>query len=168
MAELKILKKESMYEEGILLFILFFALGMFFFIIERFTYIRTIWLDLLKYVFFALGVIIVVSILIFSLLNYKFITTLLYLWNELLYIFIIIPIISFFVFLVPAWIYLTLFNGELRIAIIVVSSFTLGFQSLAIVYFVTQIIKESSIYKSKEKAPEKAYKPPIESLYDLD
>ncbi len=168
MPELKILKKESMYEEGILLCILFFALGIFFLIIEIFTYIRTIWLSLLRSVFFAIGVVIIVSMLVFSLLNYKFMSTLLYLWNELLYIFILIPILSFFIFLVPTWVYLSLFNGELRLVIIVVSSWTLGFQLLALVYFVREIITESSIYKSKEKAPEKAYKPPIESLYNLD
>ena len=120
------------------------------------------WLKIIAIVFLAIGGVIIFMILFISFTNEFKSDILTFVWSELLYLLLGIPLASICVLIIPATIYILMFGGDPRDTWVFSVFFTLSLMASSLIYTAVKIWLENR--SSGLKVPQKVEKGPIEQL----
>ena len=153
-------KEEDVFKEGILLGLVFAVVGSL--MLTLFSFYDNPWLLAIGSVFLAIAGIALFMVLYISFFNEKRSEVMMFLWNELLYLFVGIPLASICVLILPVTIYILMFGGDpgqtWKFSVI----FTLSLMIASLIYGVIKLWIENR--KSGLIVPEKIDKGPIEQI----
>ena len=153
-------KEIDVFKEGTLLGLFFILIGILFIIVNAF--IPTIWLIVFAVIFLALGFVFLFMSTFIPYLSRKQSDVFLFAWNEMIYLFLGLPLASICILILPVSIYILFFSGDAIIAGIFCLYFISSLQLSSLIYTGIKIWlhRRSSGYP----IPPKIDKGPIEQL----
>ncbi|MHA1954503.1 MAG: hypothetical protein ACW96U_11220 [Candidatus Heimdallarchaeaceae archaeon] len=153
-------KEIDVFKEGTLLGLLFILVGILFIIVN--VFISTVWLIVFAVIFLALGFVILFMSTFIPYLSRKQSDVFLFAWNEMLYLFLGLPLAAICLLLLPVSIYILFFSGNISTVGKFCLYFVISLQLSSLLYTVVTIWLHKR--SSGHPVPTKIDKGPIEQL----
>ena len=153
-------REEDVFKEGIIVGFLLLVVGLLMFVIHLF--VSNLWLIAIGGVLISIAVISLFMVIYISFFNEKKSDIVMFIWNELLYLFIGIPLATICLLIIPVSIYLLMFGGNPEETWMFSVIFTLSLMISSLIYTGIKIWLENR--SSGLHIPEKIDKGPIEQL----
>ncbi len=153
-------RKENIFREGVIVTLSFISSAAFLLILN--LLFPAALLVAFSIVFFALVAVVLFMIFFIPATEMKGSAILLYLWNELLFTFVAIPLAIICILILPVSIYILFFSGHATEVIIFAAIFTFSLQITSLIY--TGIKLWLSSRSSGNIVPTKVEKGPVEQL----
>ncbi|NPD89818.1 MAG: hypothetical protein HGN29_13985 [Asgard group archaeon] len=125
-------KEIDVFKEGILLGLFFILIGILFIVVH--TFIPINWLSVFAVIFFALGFVILFMSTFIPYLSRRQSNILLFTWNEMVYLFLGLPLVSICLLILPVSIYILFFSGDVSIVGMFCLYFVLALQLSSLIY----------------------------------
>jgi hypothetical protein len=155
-------RKENIVREGVIVTLFFISSAAFLLILNLFF--PAVLLIAFSIVFFALAAVVLFMLIFIPVTEMKGSAILLYLWNELLFTFVAIPLAIICILILPVSIYVLFFSGHAPEVIIFAAIITFSLQITSLIY--TGIKLWLSSKSSGNRVPIKVDKGSIEKLQD--
>lgn len=155
-----IFREEDVFKEGIILGLLSVVVGSLMFVL--YSFYSNPWLLALGSVFLAIAGIVLFMVIYISFFNENKSEIFLFIWNELLYLFIGIPLASICILIIPVTIYTLMFGGDSHGTWVFSVIFTASLMFSSLIYTAVKIWLENR--SSGLKIPEKIDRGHIEQL----
>ncbi|MHA1200347.1 MAG: hypothetical protein ACTSQF_13555 [Candidatus Heimdallarchaeaceae archaeon] len=154
------LRKEDVFKEGIILGLFLLVVGLLMIVVHLF--IDNLWLLVFGGILIAIAVSSLFMVIYISFFNENKSEITMFIWNEVLYLLIGIPLASICILILPVAIYILMFGGEPRETLMFSVFFTLSLMISSLFYSAVKIWLENR--SSGLPIPEKVDKGPIEQL----
>ncbi len=153
-------KEIDVFKEGTLLGLFFVLIGILFLIVN--AYFPNNWLVAFSIIFLALGIVFLFISIFIPFASRKESSVLLFAWNEMLYLFLGIPLAAICILILPVSIYILFFSGDIFVVGMFCLYFVLSLQLSSLIYTIVSIWLHRR--SSGHPVPPKIDKGPIEQL----
>ena len=151
---------ENIFKEGIIVGLFFLNSGILMYILHLF--VTNTWFVILGGISLSIAIITLFMVVYISYFNEKRSEVFMFLWNEIFYLFLGIPLASICILIIPVSIYLFMFKGGVRETWMTIFIFTAILMISSLIYTGVKVWLNSR--SSGLQVPEKIDKGPIEQL----